>query len=552
MSDHITSSESSIPRSDDAEKGLLCCFLQTPDLLDDAHSTIPPELFYNVAHRLIYEELLVMNSGEVPIDTVTFIQHLIDRALLEKCGGPGFMGELTNFIPTAAHYPHYRSILRNQYLLRRIIQAGAEFQNLAMEHREAPREAMDKAEASLFQIIELADDFAARKAGLRAASETLDSWTDYMSEIIKNKGEITGIPTGLNDLDRTLHGLQDGEGELMVIAARPGMGKTALATTLLRNIALDCRMPTAFFPIEMGTNRTWDRIILGSNDIDTSKANTGMFSREEYRRMMDFVSSTYDAPFYMNGEPSLSTAELRQQVKAAKKKHGIRCLVIDYLSLVSPVTKEGQEQERLAIKEVMQTCHYLKRHFKLAIILLVQAARDTDRNQGKPPVLADLAGSSEIERYADHIIFIHRPAYYTAWHHLKPKQRLEFWMHAAVQRAEHPELWSDGLLYADEYSGSYSAAKSTTATDETDPFGTDDDTSSTNPDEATKQLAKKQGTTIDLAKCREDWEQHALLYVRKNRRGPTPELWVRYMAQHTRFESRTPKLFSNNVGERQV
>lgn len=498
-----------MPYSDDAEKGVLSCILQNPEeLCDDAMSSDLHSQFYHPGNRdMLHHMLEFYQKDDKVLELVSFSQYLIDLAVMDKLGGPSVLAELLGFVPTPAHYPYYKGIIREKWLLRKMITVGESLKKRAHEYQENIIEALTMSESEMFELIDEAQASTLRSGGLEPASETLDRWTDHMEKVMKNRGRITGITTGINDVDRTLHGIDDAEGECLVLAARPGQGKTAAACSMIDSL-IEQKIPTAYFPIEMGTNRTWDRIILGSKNIDTAKSITGMFSRDEIKQMTDYANTARNAPLYMDNSPAINTAELRHRVKAAKRKWGIRVLVVDYLGLVDPVTAEGKEQERLALKEVMKTLHYLKRKYSLAVILLVQLSRETDRAPGKAPVLADLSGSADIERYADHVIFIHRPAYYKPWVKLGEDGQQE-WMETTKQlRGNGSKYWSDGEDYPD--------MDSTYAT------------------------------------ARQDYEEHSIWFVRKNRRGPTPDLWVRFQPRLTRFSSRTAALYSNDETKRQT
>lgn len=505
-----------MPFSDDAEKGILSCLLQSPeDLCNEARARGLLGQFYHPAHRLLLEEILLLEErDDAVVDLVSFSQWLIDRGAMDKVGGPGFLAELLSFVPTAAHFPYYVGIVRDKWILRRSIQIGQNIISRAYEFEEDVMESLTKGEAEMFELIDLAQAAALRQGGLEPAGVTIDRWEEHTQQAMRNRGRITGVSTGINDLDRTLHGIDDAEGELLVLAARPGQGKTAAACSFLDHwLATGIR--TAYFPIEMGTNRTWDRVILGAEGIDTSKSITGMFSREEMRRMTGYAQRARQADcLWMDNSPALNTAELRHRVKMAKRKHAIRVVMVDYLGLVQPVTDQGKEQERLALKECMETLHYLKRKYNLAIILLVQLSRETDRNMGKAPVLADLAGSADIERYADHVAFIHRPCYFLPWQKLKDDAREKWAAAVRPMRSANPNFWSRGERYAEWVA----------------------------PD----------GAFEDERELRQDYEEHALFYVRKNRRGPTPDLMVRFEPELTRFSSRTPALYTNNVDHRQA
>jgi replicative DNA helicase len=319
-------------------------------------------------------------------------------------------------------------------------------------------------------------------------------------QVIANRGKIMGLETGILELDQTVHGLDDAQGEIVVIAGRPGQGKTAMATTLIHNLAVERGIPGLVFSAEMSSVQLYDRIILGGGGIDTSKAITGMFSREDRDSLNTKAYHVQRAPLLISDGSAISTADIRSQVQVAKRQHGIRWIVVDHLHLIKAVSKRGMKDEREALVEVMETLQFVKKFYKLTVLLMVQLNRETDRNAGKPPVLADLSGSASIEWYADHVWMLHRDPYFYGWHTLSDEKK-KGWIDAVQPRRErNPGNWSQGDKYPEE----------------------------------------------DGGWAREDYEQDAKIYVRKNRRGPTPELHVRFEDWRTWFSSRMPKLNSTD------
>lgn len=501
-----------MPRSDDAEAGVLSCFLQNPEeLLDDALASMEPGWFYHVGKRLLYEELLAFHAqpGRKALDLVTLSQHLLDREVMEKIGGAATLAELYNFVPTVAHYPYYKGILRDKFHLRCWIAAHTENIQRCYELSESPDvlTLVSEGEARVFDVLQKVQGAQSGTHGnMLTAEQFALGWMDHIQESIDHKGRIRGLTTGLHDLDRTMWGVDDQEGEIFVIAARPGQGKTALMCSILEHLGR-CGVPTAVDSLEMSLNQIGDRVFLGGAGIANEKAQTGMFSKAETVLIKDRVVEISGMPLYFYGGSEINSAELRTQLQTLKRKHGIRAVIFDRLELIDAVTKEGKENERVKLVEAMRALQWCKKQLKLGIYVLVQMARDADKkNAGALPVLADLQGSSAIEQFADHIGFILRPSYYKPWDKLGEKER-EFWINGHdAARFANPDCWSDGSEYPDDEHGY----------------------------------------------ARMDYEEHALLCLRKNRRGPTPNVPMRYEGKFTRFTSRTSKLFSNNAAERQT
>lgn len=505
----------SVLRSEDAERGLLSCFLQKPELLDDAQSSLGPDWFYHVGNRLLFEELLFMHqprSPQVPIDLVSVSQHLLDRGLMDKIGGAATLAELYNFVPTAAHYPYYKSILQDKFLLRRLDEACQTTRQQIREYQEDVGLVITQAEARIFEVLQASQNRGQFSSGVLTAQEAVNAWLDHIQEATRHLGKIRGLTTGLHGLDRTMWGLDDKEGEIFVIAARPGQGKTAMACGIVEHLG-SMGVPTAVFSLEMSLNQILDRIILGGAGIDTGKAQTGMFSHQDSKDIARRSAELGATNLFFDGSSDLNAADLRSKLQTLKRKHGIRAVVLDRLELVAAVTRQGQENERTQLVEVMKTLQWAKKELHLGIYVLMQMSRESDRKpQGAPPVLADLQGSGSPEQFAEHVGFIIRPAYYKPWDKLSEDAK-KFWIEAHDQaRMHNPERWSDGSKYPG-------------------------------------QLKLGERDVDNYA--RQDYEEHALFCLRKNRRGATPDIALRYEAEFTRFSSREPKLFSNNAAERQ-
>lgn len=512
-----------MPFSNDAEKGVLSCFLHNPaELLPDAQSTMEEEWFYHPANRLLFQQMLAMFSASPPkpVEYIALTQHLQDNGMMDKVGGQGTIAELLDFVPTPTHYGYYKGILRDKWLMRMAI--GHCTQAIAKAYEaEAANDVtsfLTWMEAGAFDILQAAQRGDNVRNRPHHNSKHLAEWLNEKEERWRNRGTMTGIVTGLHDLDRSFHGLDDREGEVVVVAARPGQGKTAFLISVLHHIAVVLGIPTAVFSIEMTASQLNDRLVLGSMGIDTQKGNSGMFSRDEWKRLGgDDFGKLSAAPVWLDASSEINSADLRIRCQTLKRQHGIRVVVIDYLALVEGVTKESKSDERLRIVEVMRTCAWIAKELKCVVLVAAQLNRETDRNRGKPPVLADLLGSSSIEATAHSILFLHRPETSLPWHRMSEDAKEEWRDSYSARKNIHAECWGDGRK-RDSLSGMW----------------------------------YQDFMSADDAMARQDWEEHAMLFIAKNRRGPTPEIWLRYRKEFTWFSNRTPKLYSNNPEERQV
>jgi replicative DNA helicase len=497
-----------LARSEEAERGVVSCLLQDPqNRIGEARQKIEPEAFFSEGTREIYNVLLAMDAASPPqpIDIITVTRQLTDRGKLDIVGGAFAITELFAFVPTPSHFPHYLKIVTDKWRLRQLTHACVENLQAVAEHGseavdESVMELVATAENRVFHVLQTLQAGGEYSTGPVPASEGVMRWLDHMTEVEANKGKIMGLTTGILELDQTTHGLDDKEGEITIIAARPGQGKTGMACVFIDHMGVEMQWPGLVFSAEMSQNQLYTRLILGKAKIDTSKAITGMFSRGDHEAMTLQSAKTRRSPFEISDGSCITTADLRAQVQVAKRKHGIRWIVVDHLHLIKPVSERGKADPREQIVEVMETLQFIKKYYHVSVLLMVQLNRETDRNAGKPPVLADLSGSASIEWYADHVLMLHRDSYFTPWHALSDEKQKAWQRVVEPRRQRSPELWSDGQKYSDE----------------------------------------------DGGWARQDYEELARVFVRKNRRGPTPEIHIRFEDWRTWFSTRMPCLNSTN------
>lgn len=498
-----------LPASDEAERMVLSCLLQWPLEMLPLAASVRPQWFYFEKNRVMFDELLKMDAERSPIEVTSVRQRLVDAKLHDRMGGDFALLEIFDLATGPDHFQFYRGILVEKYLLRQVWLTGTDFVARVNEwETEDPRELVGQMESRVFEVLQegqKAHAGASGEDGVVPMKSALMDWLDHIELASRNKGRITGLTTGITDLDRALYGLDDQEGEIIVLAGRPAMGKTALGCTLIQHLG-EQQAPGIVFSIEMSTRQILNRIVLGGAGINTSKALTGMFSAGEMADLPHLVDRLSPSPIWFDDRSELTTADLRTAVQIAKRQHGIRWIMVDHLHLVKGVQDQSMKDERIRLVEVMQTLQFLKKEFGIVVFLMVQMNRDSDRSTGKVPVLADLSGSAAIEQYADHILFIHRPVVYMPWKWMKEEKQEAWADEIAGYRRANPDFWSSGAEYPAETYGAE----------------------------------------------HEDYEQHAMLFLKKNRRGPTPDIWTRYQPELTRFSGRTGKLYSNNPDQRQV
>jgi replicative DNA helicase len=507
--EHLATRQPGQPWSQEAEQGLLSCLVQDPEnLIPTVRTRLPADAFYHTVNETLYRRIIAMVDERLPLDLVTLTNHLREKNELDALGGAAAISDYFIYVPVTSHWEYYLKIVAQKYALRRAIHLAQKVIDRAITYGQGDEETdasevLVEAETQFFDLMQETAGGDHTKGYVDSRTAT-DQWLDHMHEVIANRGKITGLTTGIHELDLTFHGLL--EQELIVIAGRPAMGKTAMAVTIADHMAVENKWPGLIFSAEMNINEIYTRLILGRAAIDTKKGISGMVGDPEKPALAQASKEVRRAPLYTNDSSALTTADLRAQVMLAKRKNNIRWVMVDHLHLIKGVTPAAQKDERMKLVEVMETLHFIKKEFNVLVILLVQMNRETDHKAGQPPVLADLAGSAAIEQFANHVVFIHRPDEYVKWHRLKEDAQ-EAWRATILPRRQRsPDLWSDGLAYADE-EGGY---------------------------------------------ARQDYEEQARLYVRKNRRGATPELQVRYQKTFTRFSTRMPVLYSTNPLDMQM
>lgn len=418
-----------MPRSNDAEEGVLSCFLQNPgELLSDAMTSLPTDAFYHVANRLIFEQMLAFHQqSHTPLDFITFSQHLIDRGVMDKAGGPAQMAHLLNFVPTAAHYGYYKGILRDKLWMRRVISETARVMHSCFSVDGNPHDVLAQAQTALFN---LSMESSGAKQWHEVATVAAEC-AERMEQTMRHKGHIApdAIATGFTELDRRTMGLKPGE--LFVIGARPAMGKTALAM----NLATCCALANGHYdefqqePIhvlvittEMSRHELVDRQLVALSKMNTGKLRTGMLSREDARNYSQAVMKMAAGLMSFIDTGSLSIQELlallRSKVQDIRSKRGPKfkiLVVVDYIQRLRSDSKRAAGNRNLEIAEITSGLKSAAKDFQLVVIALAQVGRSAERGTSPEacrPSLGDLRESGDIEADADMVGLLFRPGYY--------------------------------------------------------------------------------------------------------------------------------------------
>jgi replicative DNA helicase len=420
----------SLPSSEDGEKGVLCSLLLSPrEVADICVLSLNPDAFYIPAHRTIYSLVLEFGDKSKPIEFVSLKQALKDRNQLEEIGGPEYLSALYSFVPTAANADYYIEIVREKYILRRLIIACNKLSNQCYDSQEDIEPLLDDAEKEIFAITgeHVNTEIVATKDLVMAAIEQIE-------KLYENRGSVTGIPTGFVELDRMTSGLHPAE--MVVIAARPSMGKTALAMNIAEHVAMNVGKPVAVFSLEMSSQQLVQRLLCSRAKVDLQRVRNGFLSERDFPSLTAAAAKLAAAKMFIDDTPGLSIMELRAKARRMKSQYDVRLIVIDYLQLLRSTSRRAQDNRQLEISEISGGIKALAKELDLPIIVVAQLNRqpDTRAKEGGRPRLSDLRESGSIEQDADVVGLLVRPEYYETDDDAKQEKAGEAELIVAKQR----------------------------------------------------------------------------------------------------------------------
>jgi len=394
------------PNSIEAEQSLVGGLMLDAHAWDKVADVVTAEDFYRKDHRLIFSAIANLVEAGSPCDVVTVSEFLDKRGDLEAAGGLEYLATLANETPGAANARAYARILHDRAIERELINVGNEISGsaFATDGRSAS-ELVDEAERLVFEIAERG---SRGRAGFKSLKQILPEAVDRIDILHQSDGDITGIPSGYAEFDKLTAGLQ--AGDLIIVAGRPSMGKTALAINIAENAAIGTKVPTAIFSMEMPSQQLAFRMISSLGRVDQSHLRTGRFPDEDWSRINTAVQLMSDAPLFIDDTPGLSPVEIRARARRLQREHGLGLIVVDYLQLMQvPGSKENRATE---ISEISRNLKALAKELSLPIIALSQLNRSVEQRTDKRPVMSDLRESGAIEQDADLILFIYREEVY--------------------------------------------------------------------------------------------------------------------------------------------
>ncbi|HBT84387.1 MAG: replicative DNA helicase [Fermentimonas sp.] len=395
------------PQARELEEAVLGALMLEKDAYSIVGEILKPESFYDPTHQLIYGAVQGLSMQQKPVDVLTVVEELKRRGELEAAGGPVYIAELSEKVASAAHIEYHARIIAQKYLARELISFSSEISQNAFDETVDVDDLMQETEGKLFEISQ-----RNVKKDVIQINPVIKEAMDNIQIAANRKDGMSGLPTGFKELDNLTSGWQNSD--LVIIAARPAMGKTALVLSMAKNIALDYEQPIAIFSLEMSNVQLVNRLIVNVCQIKGESIKSGRLSDDEWERLDKNHKLLYNAPIYIDDTPSLSVFELRTKARRLVREHKIRAIIIDYLQLMnaSGMNFGSREQE---VSMISRSLKGLAKELNIPILALSQLNRGVESRvgtEGKRPQLSDLRESGAIEQDADIVCFIHRPEYY--------------------------------------------------------------------------------------------------------------------------------------------
>ena len=391
------------PQNLDAEQSVLGAILLDPDSIVSVMEFLMPDDFYRVNHQVIFKAMVELNNDSSPIDIVSVAERLNQNKQLENAGGQLYLLELAEKVPTASNVEYYSKIVSEKSTLRKLIRTSTDIATDAYGETDEVAAVLDRAERSILEVSEKRN-----RAGFVDITKVLNEAYLSLEERMKNTGEITGIPTGYIDLDRMTSGLHSDE--LIILAARPSVGKTAFVLNIAKNVATKTNETVAIFSLEMSAESLVNRMLCSEGSIDASNMRNGRLTEEELRSYFVASGTLSNAPIYIDDTPGIRVSEIRAKCRRLKQeRNNLGLIVIDYLQLIEGNGRESRQQE---VSEISRNLKKLAKELSVPVIALSQLSRGVEQRQDKRPVMSDIRESGSIEQDADIVAFLYRDDYY--------------------------------------------------------------------------------------------------------------------------------------------
>ncbi|MDE1974903.1 MAG: replicative DNA helicase [Patescibacteria group bacterium] len=393
------------PQNIEAEKALLGSVMMRGEAMHDIVDIVGERSFYSNQHKAIWQSLFELHSKNVPIDLLSLSTRLKEKGRLEEVGGMSYLTELINAVPSSTNASHYAEIVEKKHVMRELIRASETIGDLGYDEEADLHDILEKAEKALYEVT--------NKSGSHkfvALKDTLDEAWERIDHLHNTRHELRGVPTGFQEIDNKLSGFQ--KSDLIILAARPSMGKTSLALDIARKAAVNHKVPVAIFSLEMSSQQLVDRMLAAESQVDAWKLRTGhnLSVEHDFKAIGDAISRLSEAPIYIDDQPGNHILKMRAVARRLKNEGKLGLIVVDYLQLMVP-TNAGRYNDNLVqqVTEISRSLKNLARELEVPVLALSQLSRAVEQRGGKPR-LSDLRDSGSIEQDADVVMFIHREA----------------------------------------------------------------------------------------------------------------------------------------------
>ena len=384
------------PHNDEAEQATLGALLLDEDAISVAIRYLRPDDFYSNANRRVYKAILNLFNQGRKADIITVIEELKQSGELDLAGGPAYVASLTNVVPTSANIDYYAQIVQDHSVRRSLLRISSDISAKSYDEATESRLIVEEAQRYIFELTDNRQTLT-----YKSAKEIIPKTIEAIEKLYNTKDAFTGVPSGLNELDAMTSGFQ--KSELIIIGARPSVGKTALALTMAAHTAIKEKIPTAFFTLEMSDMALMQRLISSEARIESEKIRTGLLKPSDFHSLMEAAGRIYEAPLYIVDMPNMKLLDLRSQARRLRAQQKVEIIFIDYLTLITSENYQLPRHEQIA--EISRSLKSLARELDIPVVALSQVRRDAE---GKRPTLSDIRESGSIEQDADVVMFLHR------------------------------------------------------------------------------------------------------------------------------------------------
>lgn len=387
------------PHDNVAEQSVLGAVLIDKDTMVDVAEFLRPHHFYSPIHSMVFQAMIELYESHEPIDVVTTAAQLKKKGTLKDIGGTAYLSDLVNVVPTSAHAEQYARIITESATKRRLVEAAAKITEMAFREEGGAQSIVNDAESEIFAIAQSTTrrDFIPIKDALASSFDRLD-------ELHKRAGGLRGVPTGFTEVDTKLAGMQDAN--LIILAARPGTGKTAMILNIAQHVTVKEKIPVGIFSLEMSKEELVDRLLVSQADIDAWRLKTGKLTDDDFTKLSDAMGELAEAPLFIDDTPGMNIIEMRTKARRLQVEHGVKLIIVDYLQLCDPGRKFDNRVQEVSI--ISQSLKNLARELRIPVLACSQLSRAVESRGTRIPELSDLRESGSIEQDADVVMFLYR------------------------------------------------------------------------------------------------------------------------------------------------